>query len=50
VRGLPAQPIRHLAIEALTSAKLVADTETVDIGDCSHHVLLKLEQTGLIKA
>ena len=34
--------------EAPTSAELVIDTENVDVDNCAHQVILKLEQMGLI--
>ncbi|WP_212524098.1 bifunctional sulfate adenylyltransferase/adenylylsulfate kinase [Actibacterium sp. MT2.3-13A] len=34
--------------EAPTNAELVVDTENVDVDNCAHQVILKLEQMGLI--
>ncbi len=34
--------------EAPTKAELVVDTENVDVDNCAHQVILKLEQLGLI--
>jgi sulfate adenylyltransferase len=34
--------------EAPTTAELVIDTEHVDVDNCAHQVILKLEQMGLI--
>ncbi len=34
--------------EAPTTAELVIDTENVDVDNCAHQVILKLEQMGLI--
>ena len=36
--------------EAPTKAELVVDTENVDVDNCAHQVILKLESMGLIKA
>ncbi len=36
--------------EAPTKAELVVDTENVDVDNCAHQVLLKLESMGLIRA
>jgi sulfate adenylyltransferase len=36
--------------EAPTKAELVVDTENVDVDNCAHQVILKLEQMGLIGA
>ena len=35
--------------EAPTKAELVLDTENIDVDNCAHQVLLKLEQMGLIR-
>ena len=35
--------------EAPTRAELVVETENVDVDNCAHQVILKLEQMGLIK-
>ena len=36
--------------EVPTKAELVVETENVDVDNCAHQVILKLEQMGLIKA
>ena len=36
--------------EAPTQAELVVETENVDVDNCAHQVILKLEQMGLIRA
>ncbi len=36
--------------EAPTKAELVVETENVDVDNCAHQVILKLESMGLIKA
>ena len=33
-----------------TKAELVVETENVDVDNCAHQVILKLESMGLIKA
>ena len=35
--------------EAPTKAELILDTENIDVDNCAHQVLLKLEQMGLIR-